>query len=559
VQGAAITVSLEVTNSGGARVSSITSQLMLGGDGSAVARSGPTPSLFDLDPGQRRTIVWVYDASAIGTITFSGRAAGVDANSGAPVASSSASAMVMVMRHAALSLALSLPSTVDVNGTFTVDLDVTNGGGGGALDVAPSTPTLSGSAAAMLLTGPTPPSFAGPLVAGATQRFQWTYRATSAGTLTISVDVTARDENDGSLVAASASGGTTVGTLGRLAATLVLPSHITRGVSFPVRLDVTNVGSANVEGVAPSGLATSGVAATVLSGPTPASATLEPSGTASFVWSVRADTNGSLTIDGSVSGTDSTAMQPVGTTFRGSTTVGEVTLLASDPFGDGASFSYVLAHDGRVWLGPRANGTGAVRMAPDGSSPESITFSFLRDANGNASSNISSPPYPSIGAPGCVANTANCGPDNENGRGLFGSGVVAGVPWLVLGGARPSAQLEYVYLTPDTGTTVTFRYADLSAVLGANTHTFSAMHLFGGRLYLGFSDTGGNKPYLVALTTMPSSPGLDEMYGGSQSPDIVSCMSMFLASIVRSFEYIAWTSSLAISHPSEEIVLVATS
>jgi hypothetical protein len=41
------------------------------------------------------------------------------------------------------------------------------------------------------------------------------------------------------------------------------------------------------------------------------------------------------------------------------------------------------------------------------------------------------------------------------------------------------------------------------------------MHLFGGRLYLGFSDTGGNKPYLVALTTMPSSPGLDAVPGVS--------------------------------------------
>lgn len=185
-----------------------------------------------------------------------------------------------------------------------------------------------------------------------------------------------------------------------------------------------------------------------------------------------------------------------------------VVTVANDPFGDGTRFAYVFAHAGKVYLGPSKNGTGAMRMNADGSGLEAVSFGFSKDLVGNKSENTTSLPT-SIGSTGCTKNTSACGPDNENGRGLFAAGLVQGTPWLFVGGARSAGDLDYVYATPDTGTSLAFRYVDLSPEMGPATEGFSALHVFKDRVYLGFPDTGGSKPYFVVLKTMPSSPGLD--------------------------------------------------
>jgi hypothetical protein len=56
---------------------------------------------------------------------------------------------------------------------------------------------------------------------------------------------------------------------------------------------------------------------------------------------------------------------------------------------------------------------------------------------------------------------------------------------------------------------LSFSYVDLSAILGDNTRGFSAAMSHGGRLYLGFPDNGGSRPYGLALLTLPSAPGLN--------------------------------------------------
>jgi hypothetical protein len=185
-----------------------------------------------------------------------------------------------------------------------------------------------------------------------------------------------------------------------------------------------------------------------------------------------------------------------------------VVTLANDPFGDGTRFAYVFVHAGKVYLGPGKTGTGAVRMNADGSGLEAVSFGFTKDLVGNKSENTTTLPS-SIGSTGCAKNTSACGPDNENGRGLFAAGLVQGTAWLFVGGARTAGDLDYVYATPDTGTSLGFRYVDLSPEMGPATEGFSALHVFKDRVYLGFPDTGGSKPYFVVLKTMPSPPGLD--------------------------------------------------
>jgi len=194
-------------------------------------------------------------------------------------------------------------------------------------------------------------------------------------------------------------------------------------------------------------------------------------------------------------------------------TVNCTEMIADDPFGDGTSFTYIAGFQGKVYFGPSADGTFAVRTMPDGSGAETVTFTFLGDTTGSTHQNTAGPPYTSIGASGCAANTLACGPDNEDGRGLMLAGVVDGVESLIIGGGRTGGDLDYVYLASDPTPPLSFRYVDLQPALGPQTRGFSALHAFNDQLYLGFPDTGGMQPYLVRLHTAPPAPGLDGVDG----------------------------------------------
>jgi hypothetical protein len=78
-----------------------------------------------------------------------------------------------------------------------------------------------------------------------------------------------------------------------------------------------------------------------------------------------------------------------------------------------------------------------------------------------------------------------------------------------MAGARTGGDLDYVYMTADTDAKLDMRYVDLSPVMGPQTKGSSTLHVLGNRVYLGFPDTGGNRPYLVALKVTPPAPGLD--------------------------------------------------
>ena len=193
--------------------------------------------------------------------------------------------------------------------------------------------------------------------------------------------------------------------------------------------------------------------------------------------------------------------------------------LLVDPFADETSFGYLFAYRGRVHLGPSQDGRGAMRMWPDGSSPELIDFRIVGDQvpTGTTSGNRSDPPYPSIGQPDCGINSPDCGPDNENGRGLFASSTVDGQPWLIIGGSKSNGHLDYVYVTADSDSRLDLQYVDLSMITGPATRTFSEIHVFGPRAYMGFPDTGGKRPYLLNLMNwpIPGTAGLEPAQNGN--------------------------------------------
>jgi hypothetical protein len=300
-----------------------------------------------------------------------------------------------------------------------------------------------------------------------------------------------------------------------LGASLAMAERVTIGDEVQVTLTVENLGTALVADVRPT-LSMAGQGGLDVVSGADATTDLLAGGKGEFVLRYRAARTGAVSLSASITGTDPRTGGPV--TAAASRTIivrppPSVTVLAEDPFADGRSaFAFVAAYRGKVYLGPNRTGTGLVRMDPDGTALESLPLTFSRDRIGNTSSNSafdSELLYRSMGFTGCATNSFvnACGPDNENGRGFMTSVVFAGDEWLVLGGARQSGDLEYVYMSRSDTAPLAFSYVDLSAALGANTRGFSAAVAAGGRLYLGFPDNGGNRPYGLALLAPPPATG----------------------------------------------------
>ncbi len=188
-----------------------------------------------------------------------------------------------------------------------------------------------------------------------------------------------------------------------------------------------------------------------------------------------------------------------------------ITVVDVDPFGDGSAVGFVTGYGDQIYLGPNATGTSAVRMASIGGVPESLSFLFARDLTGSRASNLSTAPYVSIGYPGCDHDTPECGPDNEDLRGLFTAVVFGGTEWLIASAVRADREATYLYLTTDSDPILDFRYVDLKGPMAqGNAYGVSALAGVGDRLYVGLS---GNDAQLIALTTPPSAPGLDATAG----------------------------------------------
>ncbi len=297
-----------------------------------------------------------------------------------------------------------------------------------------------------------------------------------------------------------------------LASTLAIPNLIGRGNVFTVTMMVMNNGVDAASAVAPSSLMTSGTATVALETNATGGVSLAAGAATTFTWTYRATTVGTIAFTGNATATDDLTSLAIESPVTSSNTgaVTEVTTIITDPLGDSSKFGYVVGYAGHVYVGPNDTGTAVSRLLPDTTGLETgITFTFPGDTTGHTSGNTAGAPYTSIGYQGCNANTAQCGPDNENSRGYFAAGSLGGTEWLVLGGGTLNNTVEYIYMTTDTDGVLDFRYVDLDAYLGANTHGFSAAHFLNDRLYLGFPDNGGVRPYLLALQVTPPSPGLD--------------------------------------------------
>ncbi|HRG76473.1 MAG TPA: hypothetical protein PLX69_18080, partial [Leptospiraceae bacterium] len=175
--------------------------------------------------------------------------------------------------------------------------------------------------------------------------------------------------------------------------------------------------------------------------------------------------------------------------------------LASDPFGTGLTdFSYIFSFNNQVYLGPNEDGTGGIHFDPDGSNPVNFSFGLHQDPLGislNSAYGVTpSQLFPSFGRSGCTANSAGCGSNNQNGRGLFTSGTVFGVEYLFGGSYYSGGQLKDIYVTTDTDARPDFLYMKFNAniISGPQLKGFMATRVFNNSLWLSFPDSGGGAP-----------------------------------------------------------------
>ncbi|MDM8007518.1 MAG: hypothetical protein QUV05_15370, partial [Phycisphaerae bacterium] len=192
--------------------------------------------------------------------------------------------------------------------------------------------------------------------------------------------------------------------------------------------------------------------------------------------------------------------------------------IAVDPFGDGSDFGFLAAYHNKVYIGPNKNGNMANRMEPDGSLPTNCYFTFIKDtetASGtetheNGAAGIPPARFRTIGHTGCLTNNSDinsgCGPDNENGRGLFVNGTVGDTEYLFITGGKSTGNNDYLYQTTDTDTTLDFSFVDLSATFNSdsiegNKGTESIV-VFNNKVYWMEPGNLDYRPYFVKLNNL---------------------------------------------------------
>ncbi len=318
--GREFTVAMTVTNPGGAAATNVMPGAFTVAPASLAALkpgTGPVPAaLGSLPAGASDTFTWTVVAGTTpGTVTFSSSASGLDANSGAPLASGTAISGGFVIGAAGLNATLSAaPATASVGQVITLTLTLANPGLADVRNLVVGTPSVSSTDGARFLRlsgpSPTPPSV---LAAGGTITVAWTYSPSlttglSTGHLDFGLLVSGTDAFSGEAISAPLGASATVEAPAALAATLTFersppvpvgqPFTVNAGQVFTAKLSVSNTGVAAALAVTATPIAGCGA-------PSPVSATVNAGSPVVFTYaSCSSTTLGTFTRSASASGTD---------------------------------------------------------------------------------------------------------------------------------------------------------------------------------------------------------------------------------------------------------------
>jgi hypothetical protein len=164
-----------------------------------------------------------------------------------------------------------------------------------------------------------------------------------------------------------------------------------------------------------------------------------------------------------------------------------------DPMGEGTNnFGMLTKYRGRIYIGPADADNAVYRIKPDGSDPELVSFRFH------------------VGS--TYSNSLDPGPYGEDGIDYIAGGLINGTEYLFIGPSRSSGSLSYIYYTSDSGNNLDFSPMDIGGELGGQTKGVSAITVFNDKLYVGFPDTGGSRPYLHKIVNIMETPQKDIDY-----------------------------------------------
>jgi hypothetical protein len=198
-------VAMTVSDPGGDAAANVTPcALTIGGTGSATIVTSPSP-VASLAAGGNTVMTWTVTATAAGTLTFSTCVTGTDAITSTAL-SANASASATAQTAAQLAATIALPAVIGRGASFTVTMVVTSSGQATASGVSPSALSATGTGAATLVSSPTGGAT---ITGGGNATFQWTYKATAAGTLQLHGSAAGTDVNSGSAATAPSASSNT--------------------------------------------------------------------------------------------------------------------------------------------------------------------------------------------------------------------------------------------------------------------------------------------------------------------------------------------------------------
>lgn len=213
--------------------------------------------------------------------------------------------------HAMLTLTASAsPVMISVGQEILLEVTVRNSGEATASGVVPTTPKQTGSGLATIKTAPNPLDIAG----SASQVFTFVYTATDSGPITFQVGADGIDiEHDHGVSADPASASVMVQSAAMLTVeAITVPAAGVVGEEFTVTMNVANGGQSSALAVAPGTLGLTGSgAATLVSGPTPATAGVARGSSTAFAFRYKAVASGAVIFTGGAQGLDGNSQQPV--------------------------------------------------------------------------------------------------------------------------------------------------------------------------------------------------------------------------------------------------------
>jgi len=181
VAGQWVSVTVTLTDTGGATATGVTPSLAVGGAPGTLTGGPAPPSVAALAPGAGASFVWTFSASGAGTVTFTGGGSAADALSGRTVTAAPTTASLLVLAPAHLSLvSFAINPSVAGNGDSVSAVLTVRNDGGVAASVTAATAAATAPAILTGMSGPSPGPPV-PVAAGGTASFTWAGTAGSCG------------------------------------------------------------------------------------------------------------------------------------------------------------------------------------------------------------------------------------------------------------------------------------------------------------------------------------------------------------------------------------------